>query len=159
MTARLGVVVGPGGMFAKLVASAQRAPIIPLLDGGRQLLYVLGVERLTEILRDMLARDGEGLRGRAWNLPQPEPATLAEMMATIVRVYGLRRVSLPLPARPLLWGAQLIEKQALVRLPVSSTNIRGLIQAGQKRFPSDYARFGYPAQTLDELVLAARRLM
>lgn len=155
VTVRLGVVVGPGGMFAKLVDSARRAPVIPLLGGGQQLLYVLGVERLTEILRDILAADGADFRGRGWNLPQPDPVTLREMMEAIVRGYGLKRVSLPLPARPLLWGTQLLEKQSLIRLPVSSTNIRGLIQAGTRRFPSDYAVFGYPAQPLEELVLAA----
>lgn len=155
VTVRLGVVVGPGGMFAKLVDSARRAPVIPLLGGGQQLLYVLGVERLTEILRDIMRTEGANLRGRAWNLPQPDPVTLRDMMAMIVRVYGLRRVSLPLPAKPLLWGTQLAEKQSLIRLPVSSTNIRGLIQAGKRRFPSDYAHFGYPVQPLAELVSAA----
>ncbi len=152
---RLGVVVGPGGMFAKLVDSARRAPVIPLLGGGQQLLYVIGVDRLAEILRDIMETEGAGLRGRSWNLPQPEPVTLREMMETIVRLYGLRRVRLPLPAKPLLWGAQLFEKQSLIHLPVSSTNIRGLIQAGTRRFPSDYSRFGYPVQSLEELVSLA----
>jgi nucleoside-diphosphate-sugar epimerase len=154
---RLGVVVGPGGMFMRLVDSARRTPVIPLLGGGAQLLYVLGVERLTEILRDIVEAEGADLRGRSWNLPQPDPVTLREMMETIARIYSLRRLSLPLPARPLLWGTQLFEKQSLLRLPVTSTNIRGLIQAGTRRFPSDYARFGYPVQPLDELVLAAAR--
>lgn len=154
---RLGVVVGPGGMFAKLVDSARRAPVIPLLGGGQQLLYVLGIERLTEILRDMMVSEGEGLRGRSWNLPQPEPVTLRQMMETIARAYGLKRVMWPVPAKPLLWGAKLFEKQSLLRLPVSSTNIRGLIQAGTRAFPSDYARFGYPVQPLDQLVAAAAR--
>jgi NADH dehydrogenase len=156
VTVRLGVVVGPGGMFARLVDSARRAPVIPLLGGGQQLLYILGVERLTELLRDIMVTEGAGLRGRSWNLPQPEPVTLRAMMDAIVRIYGLKRVSLPLPARPLLWGAQLFEKQTLLRLPVTSTNIRGLLQAGARRFPSDYARFGYPPQSLEELVAAAR---
>lgn len=154
---RLGVVVGPGGMFARLVDSARRTPVIPLLGGGAQLLYVLGVERLAEILRDMVEAEGEGLRGRSWNLPQPEPVTLREMMETIVRIYGFKRVSLSLPARPLLWGTQLFEKQSLLRLPVTSTNIRGLIQAGARRFPSDFPRFGYSVQPLEELVTQAAR--
>ena len=151
----MGVVVGPGGMFARLVESARRTPVIPLLGGGQQLLYVTGVERLAEILRDIAVSEGEGLRGRSWNLPQPEPVTLRKMMETIVRIYRFKRVSIALPARPLLWGTQLLEKQSLVRLPVTSTNIRGLIQAGQQRFPSDYGRFGYAVQPLDELVAAA----
>ena len=62
---RLGVVVGRGGMFARLVASARRTPVIPLLGGGQQLLYVLGVERLSEILpRHRDRRVGGAARGR-----------------------------------------------------------------------------------------------
>jgi nucleoside-diphosphate-sugar epimerase len=154
---RLGVVVGPGGMFARLVDSARRTPVIPLLGGGQQLLYVLGVERLTEILRDIVEAEGGGLRGRSWNLPQPEPVTVRAMMETIVRIYGLKRVSLALPVRPLLWGTQLLEKQSLIHLPITSNNIRGLLQAGARRFPSDYAQFGYPVEPLDDLVAAAAR--
>lgn len=157
VTVRLGVVVGQGGMFARLVESARRSPVIPLLGGGRQLLYVLGVERLAEILRDMARANGEGLRSRSWNLPQPEPYTLREVMDAIVRGYGFKRVTLSLPVRPALWGVELLEKQPLVRLPVSSTNVRGLMQAGRQTFPSDFPRFGYPEQSLDELVRLARR--
>jgi nucleoside-diphosphate-sugar epimerase len=157
VTVRLGVVVGRGGMFARLVESARRSPVIPLLGGGQQLLYVLGVERLGEILRDIVSTNGEGLRGQGWNLAQPQPYTLAEVMRAIVKVYGFRRLTVTLPMRPVLWGVELAEKQPLVRLPISSTNVRGLMQAGRQTFPSDYPRFGYPEQPLAELVEQARR--
>ncbi len=153
---RLGVVVGRGGMFSRLVESARRSPVIPMLGGGQQLLYVLGVEQLAEILRDIMASGGEGLRGRSWNLQQPQPYTLGQVMREIVRVYGYRRVTVTLPIQPVLMAVELFEKQRLLRLPVSSTNVRGLMQAGQQTFPSDYPRFGYPEQSLRELVERAR---
>ncbi len=153
---RLGVVVGQGGMFAKLVESARRSPVIPMLGGGRQLLYVLGVGRLSEILRDIFVAGGQGLRARSWNLPQPKPYTLRQVMDAIVRGYGLKRLTVSLPIRPVLLGVELLEKQPLVRLPVSSTNVKGLMQAGYQTFPSDYPRFGYPEQSLAELVKLAR---
>jgi nucleoside-diphosphate-sugar epimerase len=153
---RLGVVVGRGGMFAGLVESARRSPVIPMLGGGQQLLYVLGVERLAEILRDIVASNGESLRERSWNLPQPQPYTLRQMMDAIVRGYGFKRVTLTLPIRPVLLGVQLLERQPLVRLPVSSSNVKGLMQAGRQTFPSDYPRFGYQEQGLHELVKLAR---
>lgn len=153
---RLGVVVGRGGMFARLVESARRSPVIPMLGGGQQLLYVLGVERLAQILRDIVASEGKDLRGHSWNLQQPQPYTLAQVMREIVRVYGFKRVMLPLPMRPVLLAVELLEKQPLLKLPVSSTNVRGLMQAGRQRFPSDYPRFGYAEQSLRELVAQAK---
>ena len=149
---RLGVVVGDGGMFARMVASARRAPVAPMLDGGRQLVYVLGIGRLCAILRDAIRTNGEGLRGRAWNLQQPQAYTLREVTESICRGYGLRRLLLPVPARPILVLLLALEKLPLPRLPVTSTNVKGLIQGTAREMPSDFDRFGYQAESLDELV-------
>lgn len=152
---RLGVVVGNGGMFARMVDSARRYPIVPLLDNGAQLIYVLGIDRLCAVLRDCILSGGKELRGRAWNLQQPTPYPLRDVIRAIVKGYGLRRALLPLPARPMVGLLQLIEKQALIRLPVTSTNVKGLIQQGRREFPSDLARFGYPEESLTELIKRA----
>lgn len=152
---RLGVVVGNGGMFARMVDSARRYPVVPLLDNGEQLIYVLGIDRLCAVLRDCVAAGGQGLAGRAWNLQQPTPYPLREVIRAIVKGYGLRRALLPLPARPMVGLLQLFEKQALIRLPITSTNVRGLIQQGRREFPSDFARFGYPEESLADLIKRA----
>ncbi len=61
----------------------------------------------------------------------------------------------PHPARPILALLQLVEKLPLPRLPITSTNVKGLIQAADQAIPSDFTRFGYPAADLDALVRAA----
>jgi hypothetical protein len=146
------VVVGDGGMFARMVASTRSAPVVPMLDGGRQLVYVLGIGRLCAILRDVIRANGEGLRGRAWNLQQPQPHTLRAVIEAICRGYGFRRLLLPVPARPILVLLLALEKLPLPKLPITSTNVKGLIQGAARAMPSDFDRFGYPAETLDELV-------
>ncbi len=154
---RLGVVVGDGGMFARMVDSVRRSPVVPLLDNGAQLIYVLGIDFLCAVVRDTIASDGQGLRGRAWNLQQPTPYPLRAVLQAICAAYHLRRVFLPLPARPLVGLLQLFEKQALVRLPISSVNVQGLIQQGRRRFPSDFAQFGYAEEPLAALIARAAR--
>lgn len=154
---RLGVVVGDGGMFARMVDSVRRSPVVPLLDNGTQLIYVLGIDLLCAVVRDMIALDGQGLHGRAWNLQQPTPYPLREVLQAICAAYNLRRVLLPLPARPLVVLLQLFEKQALVRLPITSVNVQGLIQQGRREFPSDFARFGYAEEPLTTLIARAAR--
>ncbi len=57
---RLGVVVGPGGMFGRMVESARRFPVVPLLDGGRQRLYPLGIGFLCQAIRDTILAGGAG---------------------------------------------------------------------------------------------------
>ena len=152
---RLGVVVGDGGMYARIRSSATRAPVVPLLDGGQQLLYVAGVDTVCAVLRDAVLTGGAGLRGVAWNLVQPEPVTLRAMAAAINRLAGRRALLLPVPALPVLAALEIAERVPLLRLPVTSTNVRGLIQQGQRRFPSDFERFGHPVQSLETLIALA----
>jgi nucleoside-diphosphate-sugar epimerase len=149
---RMAVVVGDGGMFARLRESARRSPVVPLLDGGRQPVYVLGIDFVCNVIRDSIAANGEGLRGRGWNLQQPQALTLREVTAAICRGYGFRRLLLPVPIRPILALLVAIERLPFPKLPVSSTNLRGLIQAEGQSYPSDFERFGYPAESLDALI-------
>ncbi len=149
---RLGVVVGDGGMYARMRRSATRLPVTPLLDGGQQLLYVVGIDGLCAVLRDLIASNGEGLRGRTWNLVQPEPVTLRAMIEAIQRQAGQRSLLVSVPTKPVLAGLRLAESVPMIRLPVSSSNVAGLRQQGQRRVPSDWARFGQPAQTLESLI-------
>lgn len=151
---RMGIVVGAGGMFGRMVESVRRYPVVPLLNGGRQLVYVLGIGFVCDVLRDCIATGGEGLRGRTWNIQQPQPYPLRAVIEAICRIYGFRRLLLPIPAKPALAAVRLAERLPLPRLPISSSNIQGLMQQGQP-IPSDFPRFGYPEQSLDELIAAA----
>jgi nucleoside-diphosphate-sugar epimerase len=153
---RLGVVVGDGGMYARIRSSATRFPVTPLIDGGRQLLYVVGIDALCAVLRDAIISNGAGLRGRSWNLVQPEPVTLRTLVEAIQRQAGKRALLLPVPTAPVLAGLRVLESVPMIRLPVSSSNLAGLRQQGQRRVQSDWARFGQPAQPLEALVAAAQ---
>jgi nucleoside-diphosphate-sugar epimerase len=149
---RLGVVVGEGGMFGRMIRSARRSPVVPLLDGGRQPVYLLGMDCLCLVVRDAILSDGDALRGRVWNLHQPAPFTLQEVMGAIARDYGLHRLFLPVPARPVLALLRVVEKLPFPRLPVTSTHVLGLIQAARQAPVSDSARFGCAEATLDALI-------
>lgn len=149
---RLAVVVGDGGMFARIRDSIRRSPIVPLLDGGRQRVYVLGIDFLCGVLRDTIAAGGAGLAGRAWNLQQPQPYTLREVTAAIARGCGYRRLLLPVPLRPVLALLLAAEKLPLPHLPITSSNVKGLRQGEGVAPPSDFTRFGCPEEPLDALV-------
>jgi NADH dehydrogenase len=151
---RLGVVIGDGGMYARIHSSATRLPVTPLLDGGQQLLYVAGIETVCSVLRDAIASQAENLRGRAWNLVQPQPVTLREMVEAINKDRGRRTVAVPVPTKPVVAALRVAESLPGLRLPVTSANVQGLIQQGQKRLPSDFAHFRYPEQSLGVLIAA-----
>jgi hypothetical protein len=54
---------------------------------------------------------------------------------------------------------RVVESLPALQLPVTSANVRGLMQQGQKRLPSDFGRFGYPEQPLDRLIASALRFV
>ena len=152
---RMAVVIGDGGMFARMRRTIQRSPVVPMLDGGRQPVYVLGIDFLCAVLRDAVAAGGAGLTGRAWNLQQPRRYTLRELTAAIAHGCGYRRPLLTVPLRPVLALLLAVEKLPLPRLPITSTNVKGLTQGEGAAPPSDFAHFGYPQESLDALVAQA----
>ena len=154
----MAIVVGDGGMFARLRESARRFPVVPLLDGGRQPVYVLGIGFLCAVIRDCIAANGEGLRGRGWNLQQPTAYRLRDVITAINRGYGYRRLLLPVPVRPILAVLRIIEKLPAPKLPVSSTNVRGLAQAAARNCGFRFRRgSGIPKRTLNTLIAHVRR--
>lgn len=152
---RMAVVIGDGGMFARMRRAIQRSPVVPMLDGGRQPIYVLGIDFLCAVLRDAIATGGAGLTGRAWNLQQPRRYTLREVTAAIAHGCGYRRALLTVPLRPALALLLAAEKLPLPRLPITSTHVKGLMQGEGAAPPSDFAHFGYPEENLDALIARA----
>ena len=150
---RLAIVVGDGGMFARLRDSARRFPVVPLLDGGRQIVYVLGIGFLCNVLRDAVLEDGDGLRGRAWNLQQPTAYTLREVITAINRAYGYRRILLPGASRDRSWRCSWPPRSChFQNCRSAAPTCRGLIQGAAREMPSDFARFGYAEESLSALV-------
>jgi nucleoside-diphosphate-sugar epimerase len=154
---RLGLVIGAGGMFEKIRKPLGELRFVPLLDNGIPLVYVIGVDSLCLIIRDVVAGNAENLRGRTWQMHQEEPYRLRDVMRTIRRQFGYSCRFIPVPSLPVLWLLTLMERLPLISLPVSSTNVKGLRQNRNQRFQSDFARFGHPEMSLDALVAAARK--
>jgi NADH dehydrogenase len=151
---RLALVVGNGGMFAQMRQAMEKSRVVPLLDGGKARVYVVGIEMLCQVLADIIESRGEDLRGGIHHIHQPEPTTLRQVMMSIRQHYNLPCRFVPVPSLPMLWAALMLERLHL-RLPVTSTNVRGLRQSRHDSFESDLPRFGYPHEELDDLVAAA----
>jgi nucleoside-diphosphate-sugar epimerase len=140
---RLGLVIGDGGLFARLRETVRRSPIIPMLNGGNQQVYILGISTLCNILCDCVINDDPDLRGKIWQIHQPRVYRMKQVLQAVRAKMGHRRILLPIPARPVLWA---------VLLFVNSLNVKGLIQRDTQDAHSDFARFGYPEEGLMDLL-------
>jgi nucleoside-diphosphate-sugar epimerase len=148
---RPGLIVGPGGMFARMVETL-RWPVVPLADGGRDRVPVVA---LSDFL-DALAAVIEQGRAGAFNLFNPDMVTMKELFAAIRAAAGSRVILAPVPAFPLMALARLAETIG-VRPPVDAESLRAL-KANQKRQDrSDLGEFLAKPLALAEMVDAALR--
>ncbi len=120
---RPGLVIGNGGLFGRNMEKILGAPVMPLLDGGKDLLPVIAMEDLAAALTVL----HEGRRG-AFNLFDPELPTMRRFVETINRAAGHRAVYVSISAGWAVVALTLIERLG-VRLPVDIDNLRGLQQS------------------------------
>jgi NADH dehydrogenase len=83
----------------RFVGFARRLPIVPMTNTGRQLLAPVFVDDAANLVADSLVADEAA--GQVFELGGPETLTMRQIIATALRVAGLRRPILPGPT-PLL---------------------------------------------------------
>ena len=149
---RLGLVVGNGGVFRNMVFLVKKYPVMPFPDKGRAKVYLTGIDFLCDVIRDIV-QIGEPIPGAAlWNLFQPDPVTVREVLKEIKRQYKTLCAFLSIPSGLILSMVRILEHLPFLKLNVSSNNIIGLRQDKGFDFKSDFARFGYPESSLSELI-------
>ncbi len=117
---RPGVIVGPGGVYARMLLSLQRAPLVPVFYGGSQPVQPVGLEELVEALVRIVTRRATG----EFNLGTPDPMSIRELYSRMLAANGLSRILVPLPGGlvlPVLRGAESIG----LRLPLTAENLLG----------------------------------
>jgi len=134
---RPGLVVGPGGLFARMVESVRRTPVIPLIDGGRQPVQTIAVEELCEGVLRAIERD---LRGRLV-LAHPQGIASGAMMGLIAQQLNRRRLFLPIGSAPFLMAARAAEGLGFT-LPITSENLLGLRSMIRQRSDEDLKKLG-----------------
>lgn len=119
---RPGMVIGNGGVFGRILDMARRHPVLPLPDGGRTRLPIIGTRSLCRCVEQVL----HGVGGIEVNLFYPEMPSLREIMTAVCRVIGKRRLFVPIPASLLLAPLVIFEKFRL-KSPIDVENLRGYL--------------------------------
>ncbi len=121
---RPGLVLGPGegGLFNRLVSSLRHIRVVPIFDGGRQIVHTVYVGDLCAALYNAVAR---ALPGR-YVVAESAGLTLRELFRLVAQKMGKRCIFVPVPARPLVLALRFLERMR-IPLPISSENILGII--------------------------------
>lgn len=111
---RPSVIYGPGDGFVNLFERMSRwSPILPVIGRGTALLQPVVVECVGRAFARSLV--SEGATGKTYDLCGPDRLTLPEVLQTILRVTGRRRVILRIP-RALAWCGAAVMEQVLPRV-------------------------------------------
>ena len=143
---RPGLIIGPGGLYARMSATLRRAPVVPVFYGGTQPVQPIGLDDLTRGLEQIV---GQKLAG-TFNLGAPAPITIRELYLRMLAAARLRRPMLPLPGDLTAGMLRLTERLGL-SLPLTAENL-----LGQKRLRSfetapTFARLGLIPTPLADL--------
>jgi NADH dehydrogenase len=130
---RPGLVIGNGGLFGRNMARILSTRLMPLLDGGRDLLPVIAIEDLAAALTLLLDAPP-----RAFNLFHPELVTMRCFVETVNQKGRHRAIYVNIPVR---WAtlALAFAKWLPFRLPVDLDNLRALKQNQDVIHASDLA--------------------
>lgn len=129
---RPGLVIGNGGMFGRNLKQILRAPVIPLLDGGRDLIAVIAIEDFVSSMDRLAANCSRG----AFNLFNRELVPMRRLVETINRFAGRKPMLLNVPLNAALVFLTVAEKLR-IPFPAGADNVRSLKQSLPHIYESD----------------------
>jgi nucleoside-diphosphate-sugar epimerase len=143
---RPGLIIGAGGVYARMLDTLCRAPVVPVFYGGTQPVQPVALDDLVTGLQRII----DGRVAGAFNLGLAEPITIRELYRRMLAAAGRRRMLVPLPgglAATLLRGGEALG----LRLPLTSENLLG--QKHLRAFASadSLARLGLTLTPLADL--------
>lgn len=149
---RAGLIVGNGGLVHSIAGFIRSKRIVPLVDGGKQPLQIIGVNDLARVIERVLTGDFSG----TFTVAHPEVVTNREFYAAVGRQLGVRPVFVPVPFWLILG---IMRFAALLHLPlnVNEDNLWGLKMLRAVDTSADLQRLGLKVAPL-ETVLAHSNL-
>jgi NADH dehydrogenase len=132
---RPGLVIGPGGLFARQRAALLRTPVVPLIDGGRQPTFVIAVDHFVAAVGRILE---EGLPREASLFYDNQPP-MHDLVTAVKHGAGQRAIVVPIPAALAIASTRLARA---LRLPIAVTpeQIRTLLHTPLDAVRSDLPR-------------------
>ena len=109
---RPGLVIGPGGMFGRHVHMIRNSRVIPLVDGGSDLVAVLALSDFSAAMVEVVEASGQ-LILNLFNRTEPP---MREIVDTVLRLDHRRALIIPVPYSVAARGVAVAER---LRLPLS----------------------------------------
>ncbi|MCK5222874.1 MAG: NAD(P)-dependent oxidoreductase [Candidatus Aminicenantes bacterium] len=149
---RLGLVIANGGMFGRLLSSIKNSPVIPLISGGKFLVFPTDPETIYDhvykILQDKVIQD----QGKIWNLQYKQGTSLKDILILLKKRTGKKVIFFPVPYYLIYPVVKLVEIIKIPGIDIDTGNLKGLKWNSRISLGSDLESLGYPERDLAEII-------
>jgi nucleoside-diphosphate-sugar epimerase len=149
---RPGLVLGAGGLFGEMLRFALQKRVVPLVNGGRQPMQVVGLEAVTESVRQVIENKMRG----TYVLANEEQLTYRQFFETIEKVFATRLRYVWVPAG-LLKIAIGLASFCKIKLPVTKENLRGLQSMRRMEGEKIFLKSGSQSKRLEDILLFVKQ--
>jgi len=148
---RLGLVIANGGMFGRLLNSLLSSPVIPLISGGKFLVFPTNPENIFDLVSRIIKGEKKDNSGEPWNLQYRRGIPLRELLDILIRSLGRKVLFLPVPYTLIY---PLVKMISLIRIPgidIDTGNLKGLKWNSRLSLRSDLEDLGYEEKSMEDL--------
>ncbi len=149
---RLGLVIADGGMFGRLLSSIKNSPIIPLISGGKFLVFPTDPETIYNLIHRISVGEAAGNSGKPWNLHFEKGITLKDILRELSKSMNKKVVFLPIPYSLVYPVVKIASMIKLPGLDIDTGNLKGLKWNSRLSLRSDLSALGYKEKKLSELI-------
>ena len=146
---RPGLVIGNGGMFGKTASSALASPIIPLIDGGHDLIPVLAIADFNVAVERILSSEL-----REYNLFNPKLVSMRQLLEELLKKSTRKSIFVNIPSPFAIFALDTLKTLGL-KLATGSDSIKGLKMNSTAPFVSNLSLLVQHPQELGIMVGAA----
>lgn len=146
---RPGLIIGPGngGNFNRMKDSLQKLGIVPIFDGGHQVLQTIHVDDLCRAIDLATAKRLTGLLVVA----EPQGLEMRDFFKLLAAKLNKRCIFVSLPMNGVLRTLKIFEGLH-IPFPLSSENLLGLKQMKHMPSEKDLAKLGLQVKSADESI-------
>ncbi len=149
---RLGLVIANGGMFGRLVNSISASPVIPLIGGGKYMIFPTDPEMIFDLVKRIIERDIIQPDKTGFNLQFKKGVRLKNILQILKHRTGKRPILIPVPyflAYSLLKIAGLFK---FLKMDIDTGNLKGMKWNSRISMRSDIYHLGYSERSLSEMI-------
>ncbi len=145
---RPGLIIGNGGMFAKMKEYLQKSRIVPLISGGNQPMQVINANDLCEAIFLSLQKNLSG----TYCLASNESLTYKEFYSLLCNQLGRKPIFISIPYSFLYFFLTVAESLS-IRLAITRENLLGLKMQTRLVTIPDLEKIGISLKPPEEIIV------